>query len=317
MNTPNLGYLYYKEYYSDDFFIKRYHDIDEKNKFEKKKLENYFNEKNNEIINSSNVDKMADMSDISLISKEDVIALKTTYPGLIVGTGYNHQLKKQDEFKLGLEFDYTTGLPIINGSSVKGLLRSVFYKSINDPDNKDEQELNKNKKEYIESIIINIKNKKDFKFKNDSEFEELTKEIFDGKKLKTSGDKSQEAVYENIPMHERDIFYDAVIDIEQTRKLKSKYNNGKDNDNVNSCILGNDFITPHKNPLKNPIPIKFIKVMSDVVWKFQFDLKDVNLESGKCIKKDEKLKLFKQILLDLGIGAKTNVGYGKFEDMKK
>lgn len=308
MNTPNLGYLYYKEYYSDDFFIKRYHDIDEKNKFEKKKLENYFNEKNNEIINSSNVDKMTDMSDISLISKEDVIALKTTYPGLIVGTGYNHQLKKQDEFKLGLEFDYTTGLPIINGSSVKGLLRSVFYKSINDPDNKkDEQELNKNKKEYIESIIINIKNKKDFKFKSDSEFEELTKEIFDGEKLKTSGDKSQEAVYENIPMYERDIFYDAIIDTEQTRKVKNKYN-----DSVNSCILGDDFITPHKNPLKNPIPIKFIKVMPDVVWKFQFALKD-----GKLINKDEKLKLFKEILLDLGIGAKTNVGYGKFEDIKK
>jgi CRISPR-associated protein Cmr6 len=30
------------------------------------------------------------------------------------------------------------------------------------------------------------------------------------------------------------------------------------------------------------------------------------------LKKEEKLKLFKDILLDIGIGAKTNVGYGQF-----
>jgi len=52
--------------------------------------------------------------------------------------------------------------------------------------------------------------------------------------------------------------------------------------------------------------------MPEVVWKFQFDLK-----SSELLTKSQKLNLFKQILLDLGIGAKTNVGYGKFEDMKK
>jgi len=33
----------------------------------------------------------------------------------------------------------------------------------------------------------------------------------------------------------------------------------------------------------------------------------------EIIDKDKKLELFKNIICDLGIGAKTNVGYGQFE----
>jgi CRISPR-associated protein Cmr6 len=49
--------------------------------------------------------------------------------------------------------------------------------------------------------------------------------------------------------------------------------------------------------------------MPNVVWCFGFDLKNLN----ENITRDIKKKLFEQIILDLGIGAKTNVGYGKFE----
>ncbi|WP_419676164.1 type III-B CRISPR module RAMP protein Cmr6 [Aliarcobacter butzleri] len=71
-------------------------------------------------------------------------------------------------------------------------------------------------------------------------------------------------------------------------------------------MFGSDYITNHysneeNGMFKEPNPIKFLKILSRVTFKFQF----------KC---DEKyLELFKQIILDFGLGAKTNVGYGKFK----
>lgn len=53
--------------------------------------------------------------------------LETVYPGLLAGTGNPHDGSDDDEaFKLGFSFDYTSGQPIIPGSSVKGALRSHF-----------------------------------------------------------------------------------------------------------------------------------------------------------------------------------------------
>src|ERR1035437_1606321 len=52
--------------------------------------------------------------------------LYTTYPGLATGIGTMHETGEEGEYKLGLAFDHTTGLPFIPGQSVKGLLRSVF-----------------------------------------------------------------------------------------------------------------------------------------------------------------------------------------------
>ena len=47
-----------------------------------------------------------------------------------------------------------------------------------------------------------------------------------------------------------------------------------------------------------------------MTFLFQFELQD------GLISKEKKIKLFKEILADLGLGAKTNVGYGKFKDFK-
>lgn len=283
MPDSNLGYLYYKEYYDelikDD---KCYDRILNKCKDEEaeKKIQDHFNEKNGKILKSSNIDEIKQIKSVySRKVKEDdqEIFFKTTYPGLLIGSGYSHIISEKGEFKLGLEFDYTTGLPIINGSSVKGLLRSVFYNE------QDKCELQESKKEYIESTIKKFK--KDFRFSESFDFKDLTEEIFEGK---IDG--------ENIPMYERDIFYDAVVDVERTEKAIG----------TNKNIFGEDFITPHRDLLKNPIPLKFLKIMPNVVWCFRFNLKNKTLES------DIKRNLFKQIILDFGIGAKTNVGYGYF-----
>ena len=73
----------------------------------------------------------------------------------------------------------------------------------------------------------------------------------------------------------------------------------------NEEVLDEDFITPHKELTKNPVPIKFLKVKKGVVFRFQFIFKN---ESQK------KEEFVKRVIKDLGLGAKTNVGYGRFED---
>jgi CRISPR-associated protein Cmr6 len=102
-----------------------------------------------------------------------------------------------------------------------------------------------------------------------------------------------EAVIDGNPMslYKRDIFHDAYL--------------SKGNDV--GLFLGKDYITPHKDPLKNPIPIKFLKILPNVKITFQFELRD-NLISAI-----DKKNLFERILKDFGVGAKTNVGYGQFQ----
>jgi CRISPR-associated protein Cmr6 len=170
--------------------------------------------------------------------------LTTTYPGLLVGSGYNHPKLKEndDDFQLGFFFDHTTGLPLISGSSIKGLLRSVL------------------EKEEFCAEVYGVQNSK-----------EIVKEYFENSKA---------------------IFYDAFI-------VKS---NNKDN-----IIFGSDYITSHysdelNGEFKNPNPIKFLKILPDVTFRFQFSLDDEKL-----------LEKFKEIILDFGLGAKTNTGYGKFK----
>lgn len=293
--TSNIGYLYYKEYFTDE--------IIEECKIQGKKYDEENNpliKINQNIIENSNIDilknnKFTFIKEIQDRLYKDKIYFKTTYPGLIVGAGYSHIIKEKEEFKLGLEFDYTTGLPVINGSSIKGMLRSVFYNE------KDERGLIEEKEKYIKGILKEL-----ISGNNNVEnidFEELTYSIFEGKCK--DKDKGKDSEYKYIPINERDIFFGAIIDIEKTSNemgQRGKY------------VLGEDYITPHgegKEKLKNPIPIKFLKAMPNVVWCFGFNLKKFNEE----ITADVKKKLFEQILLDLGIGAKTNVGYGRLESI--
>lgn len=75
-----------------------------------------------------------------------------------------------------------------------------------------------------------------------------------------------------------------------------------------------DAITPHHTSefgeLEAPNPLTLLKVRPGTVMRFRFILQDD--EGG--LNKDNKLSLFKQILLDLGAGAKTNVGFGRFAE---
>lgn len=238
--------------------------------------------------------------------------LVTTYPGLLTGSGYNHEAGLFGELKLGFFFDHTTGLPVIPGSSVKGALRSVFPNS----SKKEKEEVKQEKRKFLIWLMKEVNSKIDaanagdlkadtlkIEEVNNIDVGALEYEIFEGahRNLTT---KMFEA---DTSMYKRDIFYDACI-------LRSDYTrpNG-----TRGHFLGNDYITPHRHreqnkayldPFANPTPIQFLKILPGVAFKFQFCLQD-GILSGK-----QKLLLFREILLTLGIGAKTNVGYGQFTE---
>ncbi len=213
--------------------------------------------------------------------------LKTTYPGLLVGSGILHATGHKGETKLGLTFDHTTGLPYLPGSSVKGLLRSVFPLR------------SKGKKQecahYIWEKLLKIKEKDESSLRlNEKEILDLISRLeilIFGATNKEKNNKSKGG----------DIFFDAF-----PTKAGDK------------GLLGLDYITPHKNEFSNPTPIQFLRIEPDVTFRFEFLLNDSEIEfvaDNKkvtlTVNKDEKKLLFEAILKDVGIGAKTNVGYGQ------
>lgn len=263
----NIGWLFAKDYYRDIAYIQEIKKT--KNKAEAdKKLSEIFSLKNNEIT-YKNFKEYIDKKEVMQLSVADIweFSLTTQYPGLVTGSGIPHESDSKGEIKIGFSFDYTSGLPVIPGSSVKGVLRSAFQQADG---------------EYIKFLLkaanINV----------NVDVEQLEKEIFDG----THGTEEKKTI---IPVYERDIFFDAVI-----------VNSG----NENGLFLGEDFITPHPSPFKDPVPLLFLKVLPRVTFSFRFRL---STNKDVLLKPKEKLKLFEDIIRDLGIGAKTNVGYGKFD----
>ena len=194
------------------------------------------------------------------------ITFSTTYPGLAIGLGYPHETNSKDDYKIGFLFDYTTGLPYIPGSSVKGAIRSMFPIDENDS----------SKIAFINSVL-----NKNLSY---NEIYEIEKSIF-GKSTKD---------FKSIDNSEtKDIFYDGYISTNIGGYLKS------------------DYITLHKNELKSPEPLKFLKIAPDTKITLQFCLKE-----NKLISKEDRLKLYSTILRWTGLGAKTNVNYGAVNNIK-
>lgn len=197
------------------------------------------------------------------------------YPGLVTGVGINHEAKIEGEFKLGVHFDWTYGMPVIYGSSVKGVLRYSF--------------LSKTERGKI--------------IEYDGYFlEKVTKRHWDPEEIKILFDgifEGKDKDGKNYSIYNRDIFFDAVI----TQADKK------------GRILCSDSITPHDdNPLKNPVPITFLKIAPGCKLEFRFKLVDTQI-GDYVFTIEDKLLLFKKILTTVGIGAKTNVGYGQLKSI--
>ena len=117
----NLHKLYYKDYFSDVDF------------------RNLASDASKAAVQRSNACLTAPVRNTDLVlgnlpTVSNSFELEVIYPGLITGVGIQHEAGVEGEFKLGLHLDYTTGLPLIYGSSVKGVLRSYFKEVYNGAD---------------------------------------------------------------------------------------------------------------------------------------------------------------------------------------
>ncbi|KGO00502.1 CRISPR-associated protein Cmr5 [Porphyromonas macacae] len=274
----NFGYWYYREYFNtiklnNEGIVTNF---------------STFNKGKNDKLNEEPLPPYNEEVNIQGIKSFE---LKTCYPGLLCGVGYHHEINKpKDEgdkeddpevYNLGMYFDYTSGLPVIPGSSIKGMLRSAI-------------------EEW--DFLANYEPSKNTLPASLSDRDVLRKAII-------------RAVFEGggLSIYDRDVFFDAI-------PIR-----------VDNKLFGEDYITPHPDPLKNPNPIRFLRVNPGVTYQFRFILKDhvdlddkVVLKDSISLKDDDKVliadfkqELFKAIICDFGLGAKTNVGYGQFIDVEK
>ena len=212
-----------------------------------------------------------------------VVNMRVQAPGLLIGSGLAHGLPgSEEDVKTGLQFDYTSGLPVIPGSSVKGVIRSAFPTIKEDKEQSNEADAEK--LNYIKSLIANI-----------PEFSALGLEDKDILELG------------NQMFNHGDIFADALLVGYGTRM--------KQHGPVKQ-VLTEDYITPHTGgPLAQPVPIKIVKVAPGVTFAFCFKFNETKI-GAKVVSASMKKALCAAILQDLGVGAKTNVGYGVLKEVK-
>lgn len=230
----NIGKLFYKDYYKE------------------LKYDYVFGSGKADLGNINKRIKSSALVKIENPACQNVFSATVLYPGLVTGTGLVHDSKNiEGGYNLGLHFDYTWGMPVVYGSSVKGVLR-----------------------QYFEEFCL-----KEVENERKGDVKPLCKAIFEG------GGRS---------IYERDIFFDAVITGEYDGR-----------------ILDDDSITPHtEGPLKDPVPITMLKIAPGCKIEFRFRLHN-SVINEKTYTVDFKKNLFKKILGTVGVGAKTNVGYGQ------
>lgn len=211
-----------------------------------------------------------------------VVNMRVQAPGLLVGSGLAHGLPgSEEDVKTGLQFDYTSGLPVIPGSSVKGVIRSAFPTIKEDKEQSNEAD--SEKLNYIKSLIADI-----------PEFSSLVLEDNDILELGSQ------------MFNHGDIFADALLVGYGTRM--------KQHGPVKQ-VLAEDYITPHTGgSLAQPIPIKIVKVAPGVTFAFCFKFNETKI-GAKVVSASMKKALCAAILQDLGVGAKTNVGYGVLKEV--
>lgn len=212
-----------------------------------------------------------------------VVNMRVQAPGLLIGSGLAHGLPgSEEDVKTGLQFDYTSGLPVIPGSSVKGVIRSAFPMIKEDKEQSNEADAEK--LNYIKSLIADI-----------PEFSSL---VLEDKVILELG---------NQMFNHGDVFADALLVGYGTRM--------KQHGPVKQ-VLTEDYITPHTGgPLAQPIPIKIVKVAPGVTFAFCFKFNETKI-GAKVVSASMKKALCAAILQDLGVGAKTNVGYGVLKEVK-
>jgi len=312
---PNLSWSLFKGYYAgfDPYdWVK-----DEKNKVQEDRIQNHIKQKHFPFVKD----------EFKLLIPEAVkepidFTLKLSYPGLLYGAGYGQSTGVTGSLQLGYELDYTTGMPVIHGSSIKGAIRARFPGFT----------FNLKKRYDTDEVFRRfdlVSKSQEIKMKKEAEIQ-YQKAEFIFKKLFSRLDDKREVI-RTIYLLEQQIFEGLNVKESQENDIFISNCKGKDlffeafpvKCDHRGRLFGEDYITPHdENGLKNPTPLPFLKVMPGVEYAFRFELSDAILpgtktnhviSDEKIITKKQKSDLFRDILCDYGLGAKTNVGYGQFE----
>ena len=242
--SANLNYLFYKDYYKA--INKKKGDHGKQVVLINRQIQN-FNYYNSTFRNNTPIMTPNSSTPGENLKQLESYRLKTQYPGLLIGLGTPHESKvsSDDEIKLGFQFDYVTGLPVIPGSSVKGMLRSVFRKC---PD-------------YIAELLSEITEKDDAQLTfSEAEISALEQSIF-GKWCKDKGDLAGQ-----------DIFFDATI------KSGATAGPAKGQTATQGNLMAFEYITSHlaNEPalqgLTEPNPVRLLKVRPGVVFSFSIHL---------------------------------------------
>ena len=224
-----------------------------------------------------------DVLEVLISADYSVVNMRVQTPGLLIGSGLAHGLPgSEEDVKTGLQFDYTSGLPVIPGSSVKGVIRNAFPTIKEDKEQSNEADAEK--LNYIKGLIADIPEFSALRLE-DKDILELGNQMF----------------------NHGDIFADALLVGYGTRMKQRKP--------VNQ-VLAEDYITPHTGgPLAQPVPIKIVKVAPGATFAFCFKFSATKI-GAKVVSASMKKALCTAILQDLGVGAKTNVGYGVLKEVK-
>ena len=215
---------------------------------------------------------------------------KVTYPGALIGSGYPHITgKMKGEIQNGFCFDHITGAPYYPGSSLKGSIADPFERAL-----KGRLE---EKDGYLYYLITIIK-KTTEKTLTIEEIEQIWKQSFQG--ILPGQENKREALFN------RDVFFDAYITGVDTSAYNPHYS-----------LIGEDVITPHESSLHEPKPITVLRLMPGVRLTFTMVLHDATDENGETIlTAEEKQKVFCEIIEDMGIGSRTNLGYGVLKSVR-
>lgn len=212
------------------------------------------------------------------MASNDITAfrLKVLYPGVYAGLGYTHGLSSENDIKTGFSFDYTTGLPYIPGSSLKGRLRSLFMNQTEDV------------VDAAKALQIIEADESEEGMKSAKAFvRKLEDKLFGSRNGSDDHDQGLLVCFDVFPL--LTMF---------GRELMKK-----------------DYITPHDGDFAPPNPINTAAITPETQLMFLFSLPAQIQVEGCSIAREQISDLFKGLLIDWGIGAKTNTGYGNLAEV--
>jgi Uncharacterized protein predicted to be involved in DNA repair (RAMP superfamily) len=215
-------------------------------------------------------------------------SLKLLDPGMVTESGCSMGIGLQSELKSDFFFDYTSGMPLIPAFLLKGTLRSVF------PCYSEENSDNEQKAQFLWSLLCHIRGVNPIVFdkklaeeplgdKQLKIIRQIELEIFEGQDIGKELGRGYMKKPKYLKPSNRDIFFDVFPE--------------KSSDNERVLALDSN----------NSIP--FLKVLPETKWQFNFILND-----GLYLTAIQKLELFRQIIVAKGLGEKTDLGYGHFEN---